>query len=317
MTEISLPAEFRVRELLPSDLPAFIELGLPTCRAMYGRDSIKTADFRKNFEQFVRELAFESASKIYVVETSAHVLAGQIWLHQIQNRFNNAGELWIWDLTVHESYRRRGIGRALMGLALSRTQELGLQELWLLVSSENTNAIRLYQSMQLTTAGLLLSTGNRSAAKRFVSEITLERAQIRPLEAGDLPGLCRLWEQAGLPYRPEGRDHPDRLGCHLSGPQPGGWGILHKDELIAGALIAFDGRKGWIERVATLPGHRRTGLARALIAACTQSLKAAGALVIGALIEADNTGSRRLFEACGYVDSPTIRYYSIRDDPGC
>lgn len=316
MTESLLPAGYRIRELLPADLPAFIELGLPTCRAMYGRESISAPDFRKNFEQFVRELAFEAGSRIFVVETADHKLAAQIWLHQIQNRFNAVGELWIWDLTVREDFRRRGLGRALLRLAEQKAEELRLTEVWLLVAGGNDNAIRLYQAAGLSVAGLLLSTRHRAPDAETPPNVAIDNAQIRKLCGEDVERLYRLWDAAGLSYRPTGRDHPDWLRRHLNASRPGGWCIVRNDVFVAGALIAHDGRKGWIERVATVPDLRRTGLARVLVEICTQSLKAAGAQVIGALIEEGNTASRRLFENCGYVDSPTVRYYSTRDDPG-
>jgi RimJ/RimL family protein N-acetyltransferase len=118
-----------------------------------------------------------------------------------------------------------------------------------------------------------------------------------------------------LTFRPTGRDREDRLTRHLGQPGGGGWGAFEDGKLVAAGLMANDGRKGWIERVATLPERWGSGLAKAVVAACLQSLRETGALVTGALIESENTPSRRLFESLGFIDAPTLCYYSIRDHP--
>jgi ribosomal protein S18 acetylase RimI-like enzyme len=97
----------------------------------------------------------------------------------------------------------------------------------------------------------------------------------------------------------------------------GGWGTFQNGSLIAGALVSFDRRKGYIERLATHPNHRRGGLAKAVVAACTETLKSAGALVISALIESENAESRNLFESCGFVIEPRLCYYSYRENSDC
>jgi ribosomal protein S18 acetylase RimI-like enzyme len=138
---------------------------------------------------------------------------------------------------------------------------------------------------------------------------------LRPLEPKDVSRLYELWTSAGLPFKPRGRDREDRLARQFNQPKPGGWGAFENGSLIAAALTSFDGRKGYIERLATLPEYQRAGLARALVLNCLRSLKDGGALVTAALIEADNIPSRRLFESCGFSVSPTLTYYSIRENP--
>jgi ribosomal protein S18 acetylase RimI-like enzyme len=307
---------FALRPLEIADIPAFVELGLPTCAFMHGRPGISEETMRKRFASFVKDHAFESESSIFVVESSEGRIIAQIWLRSTTNRFNGVSELWVWDLTVHESFRSRGVGRALLTFAKDRAAELGASELWLLVSSRNTRALSIYERVGLHSAGHLMAMPLNSQPLQD-NEIRLNQAVLRPLRPDDIKSLHKLWEAAGLPFRPDGRDREDRLTAHLSGSSTGGWGALVEGELVAATLTGNDGRKGWIERAATLPQHRRAGLARALIAAAVQSLKESGALVIAALIEEDNIPSRRLFESLGFVDSPTLLYYSLRDSPAC
>jgi ribosomal protein S18 acetylase RimI-like enzyme len=304
---------FTLREMAAADMAAFIELGLDTCAFMHGRPETPTEKLRKDFASFVRDYAFDSESEVYIVEDPERGLAAQLWLHTTRNRFNRLDELWIWDITVREEYRRKGIGRKLMEFARHRAEVKNCAELWLLVSSKNNRAVRLYETVGLKNAGFLMSEVLHTPTSPSLTEISFNHALLRPLEKQDILSLYQLWTAAGLPFKPKGRDREDRLIRHFNGSIPGGWGAVENDVLIAAALLSFDGRKGFIERLATRPEHRRAGLARAVVMTCLQSLKDGGALVTAALIESENSASRGLFEACGFINSPSLCYYSIRD----
>jgi ribosomal protein S18 acetylase RimI-like enzyme len=154
---------FRARLLGPSDLPLLIELGLPTCGFMHGRENISESELKKHFTKFVQEFALEPSSEIYLLENESKEVVGQIWLHITKNRFNGLKELWIWDITVHPSHRRQGIGRHLMHLAEQRAIEHKCDELWLLVSERNEEARQLYEELGLETQGRLLAKSLKKA----------------------------------------------------------------------------------------------------------------------------------------------------------
>ncbi|MBU0507963.1 GNAT family N-acetyltransferase [bacterium] len=282
---------------------------------MHGRPSVPADKMKQDFSLFVRDYAFTPDSEIYFAESPAGEYAAQIWLHIIRNVFNRQLEMWIWDITVAEPFRRRGIGRALLDFAQSRAQERHCAELWLLVSSANAEALRLYKSEGMRAAGHLMMRGLTDRGLPPAVDMFHQIADIRPLRPSDLTSLYRLWDRASLPYRPHGRDREDQLARHLSAAAPGGWGSFAGETLACAAIVSQDGRKGWIERLATDPDFRRTGLAKAVIAAARQGLKEAGALVIGALIEAENTASIRLFEACDFKHNPNIGYFTWRENP--
>jgi ribosomal protein S18 acetylase RimI-like enzyme len=222
--------------------------------------------------------------------------------------------MWVWDLTVREDHWRRGIGRKLLDFARTRAETKGCAELWLLVSSINDKAVKLYQTFGMDFSGHLMSMPVReSKTPHELPDFKVEMTEFRSLSPADIPQLYELWEASSLPYKPFGRDRSDRLGRHLNQHGGGGWGAFYGQNLSAAALYSYDGRKGYIEHLATRPEQRRAGLAEAIVAASLQSLKEAGALVIAALIESANTPSRKLFESLGFVDSPSLCYYSIRD----
>lgn len=125
--------------------------------------------------------------------------------------------------------------------------------------------------------------------------------------------LLALWDAAGLSYRPNGRDSQ----VALAGQVEQGWltilGVESGDDLIAAVLITHDGRKGWINRLAVHPDHRRQGIARRLITASEDLLHNKGIEVYAALIEPGNEASLALFSAAGYVDYEGIHYVTKRE----
>jgi len=308
---------FTLRRLQPSDIEAFIELGLPTCVFMHGRPGIPDSRMRRDFSAFVHEYAFSPESEIHVVASPDGSLAAQLWLHSARNRFNGISEMWVWDITVHEGYRRRGIGTHLLRFATERARESDCAELWLLVSGKNDNAVKIYRTAGMSPFAHLMMMPVGDPKSRLETPIHVQAAELRVLGPSDIPDLLKLWRKSGLGFRPKGRDREDRLIRHLSGPMPGGWAAFTDGGMVGAAIISSDGRKGWIERLATLPEHRRAGLAKALVTACMQSLKENGALVIGALIAKDNVPSRRLFESFGFVSDEAYLYYSVRENPEC
>jgi ribosomal protein S18 acetylase RimI-like enzyme len=308
---------FTLRPIIPSDIQSFLKLGVHTCAFMHGRESVSFDKFERNFVSFVHEYAFERESDIYVIHDPDGAHCAQLWLHTIMNRFNGLQELWIWDLTVAETYRQRGFGRALLEFAKNRAVESKNAELWLLVSSSNDRAVRLYQSVGLRIAGHVMSLETDKLIHSAVLPTFINSAVLRPLGQDDIPAIHELWRTAGLSFRPNGRDRQDRLTKHLMGNFGGGWGTFRDSKLVATALFSYDGRKGWIERLAAHPDFRRAGLAKALVTACLNSLHERDAILTAALIDSDNTASRQLFESCGFKHHPDLCYYSIRDHSDC
>ena len=99
---------------------------------------------------------------------------------------------------------------------------------------------------------------------------------IRALGPEDHAALVALWQAAGLPYKPEGRDGREAFLSQLALPQVRYFGAYDGAHLIGSALATHDGRKGWINRVAVHRDRRRCGLGSALIQACEQWLDRCG-----------------------------------------
>jgi aminoglycoside 6'-N-acetyltransferase I len=55
-------------------------------------------------------------------------------------------EMWINEVSVADTHRERGVGRALMDAMLAEGRRVGATEAWVLTDRDNPAAIRLYQA---------------------------------------------------------------------------------------------------------------------------------------------------------------------------
>ena len=135
---------------------------------------------------------------------------------------------------------------------------------------------------------------------------------LRHLTIDDYDAIIRLWKEAGLEsVRLQGRDSHDAFAAQLAAGQRV-IGLEDADQLIGAVLITHDTRKGWINRLAVHPHHRRKGHATELIAAAERELREMGFQIFAVLIEADNNASQELFAQEGY-EAHDIAYMSKRN----
>jgi ribosomal protein S18 acetylase RimI-like enzyme len=138
---------------------------------------------------------------------------------------------------------------------------------------------------------------------------------IRALTQASVQDVLSLWRDAGLPVKPQGRDHPNRLKQEITAHPRNFIGAFDGERLVGVVVATWDGRKGWINRLAVRPEYRRRKVGQTLIAEAERELENRGALIIAALIEPDNSASLKLFEACGFQPYPNIVYVSKRKGP--
>lgn len=138
---------------------------------------------------------------------------------------------------------------------------------------------------------------------------------IRELRPEDYDALVALWEAAGLPYKPKGRDSRAAITRQLERPTAI-YLVAELDGAMVGSVLGtHDGRKGFINRLAVHPAHRGRGIARRLVAEVERRLENLGIEIVEALIENWNEVSMKVFERLGYVKHPDIFYYSKRKHP--
>ena len=146
------------------------------------------------------------------------------------------------------------------------------------------------------------NAGGRTASKAKPVKPREPEIALRDYEAGDGDALRALWKAAG--FRSVGDD--DRSLAAFAARNPGLLLIATADDsLIASALGAWDGRRGWIYHVATAEPFRRKGIAARLVKRLEQRLRVAGAPKINAVVRDENDGARAFWKALGYDLAPT------------
>lgn len=125
--------------------------------------------------------------------------------------------------------------------------------------------------------------------------------------------LIRVWGDAGLPYKPSGRDSRDSIAREMKRADTAYFGIFEDNRLVAVGVATSDGRKGWINRVAVDPEHRLCGYGRRIVEECEKCLRRLGLTVISCLIEEHNLPSMELFSRLGFVCHDDVHYFSKRE----
>lgn len=124
---------------------------------------------------------------------------------------------------------------------------------------------------------------------------------IRDFDWPDYWAVAEVWQAAGREVLPEGE-----LRATLD-HGPGLMLTAHIDTGIAGVVLGtFDGRRGWIHRLAVHPRHRRAGLATALVRELERRLQARGASRINLLVLPDNAEGLAFWRRQGYLVCPDV-----------
>ncbi len=138
------------------------------------------------------------------------------------------------------------------------------------------------------------------------------RPTVRPLKMKEVPDIIRVWRRSGLSFRVKGRDSPTKLKAQIRNNPDLFLGAFIDGELVGVVLGSDDGRRGWINRLAVLPGFRRSGVASELVKACEKALRRRGRQLFCATITKDNRASMSLFKGLGYEREDYIIYFAKR-----
>jgi ribosomal protein S18 acetylase RimI-like enzyme len=138
--------------------------------------------------------------------------------------------------------------------------------------------------------------------------------KLRAMKPNEIKLLIRLWTEAGLPYRPKGRDSLGNLRMQRLRDPELFVGAFIGSELVGAVIASDDGRKGWINRLAISPAARGKGIATMLVRHCEKILRKRGRLLFCVHIEGYNVESMKMFEHLGYSKEEDIFYFTKRED---
>jgi ribosomal protein S18 acetylase RimI-like enzyme len=135
---------------------------------------------------------------------------------------------------------------------------------------------------------------------------------IKQLNITDYAEIKRIWTEAGLLTRLNGRDSFNNLKKQLSSDNVTVLANELDGEIRGLVLLSHDERKGWINRLAVAPNYQRQGIASQLLKASENYFLEQGIEIFVTLIEAENEISIKCFERNGYKYWDNIRYFSKR-----
>jgi ribosomal protein S18 acetylase RimI-like enzyme len=135
--------------------------------------------------------------------------------------------------------------------------------------------------------------------------------EIRPATAADVDAVLAVWAAA----RSTAARTPDdpRVVERLLEHDRGALLVAEVAGQVVGVLIAgWDGWRGNVYRLAVLPSHRREGIARQLVEAGHDRLRAQGARRVTALVGGEEGAAHRVWRAVGYQRDEFVHRF-VRD----
>ena len=128
--------------------------------------------------------------------------------------------------------------------------------------------------------------------------------RIRAFEPGDEAAIVALWQECGL-TRPWNDPHKDIARKRTEQPDLFLVGTI-SDEVIASAMVGFDGHRGWVYYLAVAEGHRRHSLGRALMQEAERLLIERGCPKLNLQVRSTNAGVLEFYRKLGYVPDETV-----------
>ena len=142
-----------------------------------------------------------------------------------------------------------------------------------------------------------------------------EILDLRTLSPGVYDAIIKVWDRAGLPFKPLGRDSRAEVERQMA-LDPDMWlGCFVGGELVGVVIGSYDSRKGWFNRLAVVPEYQDKGYATALVEEMEKRLRARGLGIFAVLIEEGHDASLALFKKAGYEVYENISYLRKRDNP--
>ena len=134
---------------------------------------------------------------------------------------------------------------------------------------------------------------------------------VREIRASDGHELRALWKEAG--FNAVGDD--DLSLARFARRNPGLALVATEGaRIVASALGAWDGRRGWIYHVATASSHRRQGVATRLIRQIESGLRDLGCRRVNAIVRDENDPGGAFWAELGYVPATSRPYRRDLDE---
>lgn len=123
---------------------------------------------------------------------------------------------------------------------------------------------------------------------------------IRAFAGPDEAAVVALWRACGL-LRPWNDPHADIARKQTVQPELFVVGVIG-DDIVASAMAGYDGHRGNVYYVAVSPGHRRSGIARAVMTEVERRLEALGCPKLNLMVRHDNQVALGFYQRLAYEE---------------
>lgn len=136
---------------------------------------------------------------------------------------------------------------------------------------------------------------------------------IREIRSEDYEALIRFWESIDEIELDDSEGKQD-FEFFLRRNKGMSFLALDKEEVIGACLASHNGRRGFLDHLATAPSHRRKGLGKMLVEKCLKVLQAEGIKRNYVFLFKKNAEGRAFFEHIGWSQCDEYVMMSIQLD---
>jgi ribosomal protein S18 acetylase RimI-like enzyme len=137
--------------------------------------------------------------------------------------------------------------------------------------------------------------------------------EIRSFQPSDECAVILLWEACDLlrPWNDPEKDIRRKLQV-----QPEMFLVgVSSEELVATAMVGYEGHRGWVNYLAVAPEHQGKGFGRAMMTEAEKLLNEAGCPKVNVQVRGTNTAAIGFYERIGYrIDDVVGLGKRIEDD---
>ncbi|MFI5272567.1 MAG: GNAT family N-acetyltransferase [Ktedonobacterales bacterium] len=210
---------------------------------------------------------------------------------------------------VHPAHRRRGVGRALLDAARD-----------LAVRRNAARALLICEDA---------STGGRALLASVLGDVRADFKELR-MELDASPAAARGTTSQGVEVRVAGAAELDTLAATQAAvfddsPQSVRWNISHdmadpryryylatrNGQPVSSLKVIFVEPRAYIYAFGVVPGERRQGVGRAVLAEVIARLRTEGWRRTALEVETDNSAAMALYRSLGFHDVTTYGYYPL------
>jgi len=145
--------------------------------------------------------------------------------------------------------------------------------------------------------------------------VAMSALSLRSFHPADEPAVIALWHECGLvrpwndPQRDIARKLTQQAELFLVGTIDG--------QVVATAMIGYDGHRGWVYYLAVAQQHRKLAIGRTLMDAAEERLIALGCPKINLLVRTNNEQVLAFYDRLGYTrdDAVSLGKRLIPDGP--